>query len=177
MIINSGCNGIMDDLSQNPNAGVLESAYIDKAGCERGIKGTYGYLSSARCLGIMGMGFSIFRGDEATSNSEYAVCGQYNSRYTTAFDDVQHPFMLLYTVAGQATQLLEAIPNASFTNEDDRNTFIGEAYFLRGFAHFFLAINWRNISPISQINQIGINTGRPIEEPLEVWNLDRKSVV
>ena len=35
LIINIGCNGIMDDLSQNPNAGVLESAYIDKAGCER----------------------------------------------------------------------------------------------------------------------------------------------
>ena len=164
-----GCTGILDDLSENPNAGILESSFVDKAGCERGIKGIYGYLSSARCIGIMGMGFSISRGDETASNAEYAVCGQYNSRYNYAFDDVQHPFALLYTVASQATQLIEAIPNAKISSEVERNALIGEAYFMRAFAHFYLELNWRNISPIRSINEIGDNSGRSPESPLEVW--------
>lgn len=164
-----GCSGILDDLAQNPNAGVLETAFTDRAGVNRGVLGIYGYMESARCMGIMGMGFSLARGDESTSNAEYAVCGQYNSRYNYAFDDVQHPFALLYTMASQATQILSAIPDAKINSDVDRNALMGEAYFLRAFAHFYLELNWRNISPIRTLEEIGDNSGRAPEEPLKVW--------
>ncbi|TWF31816.1 putative outer membrane starch-binding protein [Chitinophaga polysaccharea] len=48
----------------------------------------------------------------------------------------------LYTMINRANQVIQNVPTSKNTTEAARNQALGEAYFIRGFAHFWLAYVW-----------------------------------
>ena len=146
MSLFAACNDIFDELSKNPNQQDVYGFYSTPENINKGVIGIYGYLSTPRNLGASGIGMMLSRGDEMSSVSDYTVPGEYSTRYTPSFYTIVQPFQLMYTAASQACQMIEIIPDVEFKNEQQKNAYLGEAYFLRAFAHFYLFINYRNIS-------------------------------
>jgi len=48
----------------------------------------------------------------------------------------------LYKMLNRANQVLQGVPTSKNTSESARNQALGEAYFVRGFAHFWIAYLW-----------------------------------
>ena len=48
----------------------------------------------------------------------------------------------VYWMINKANQVIEGIPTATGVSESVKNTALGEAYFVRGFAHFWIAYLW-----------------------------------
>lgn len=162
------CDGIFNDLSVNPNQVDLNSFYTTPENVEKGILGAYGYISTPRNMGACGFGLQLSRSDEASSGADYSIPGTYSDDYTASYYSISQPFQLMYTAAEQACQMIQTIPNVEFADENLKNAYLGEAYFLRAFTHFFLFINYRNIPLIKEITD-DPNAYRPQATPQESW--------
>lgn len=165
----SSCNGIFDDLSVNPNQIDLNSFYTTPENVEKGIMGAYGYLSTPRNLGACGFGLQLSRSDEASSGADYSMPGTYSEDYTSSYYTVVQPFQLMYTAAAQACQMVQIIPDVEITDETLKNAYLGEAYFLRAFTHFYLFVNYRNIPLVKEISGKA-NEYRKQATPEESWD-------
>ncbi|WP_072546218.1 RagB/SusD family nutrient uptake outer membrane protein [Mediterranea massiliensis] len=165
----TSCNDVFDDLSINPNQIDLNSFYTTPENVEKGILGAYGYISTPRNLGACGFGLQLSRSDEASSGADYSMPGTYSDDYTSSYYTIVQPFQLMYTAAGQACQMIQTIPNVDFVDEDLKNAYLGEAYFLRAFTHFFLFVNYRNIPLIKEMTG-NANEYRPQASPEECWD-------
>ena len=131
----------------------------------------YGYMSTQRCLGASGSKTTIIRSDEASSNSDYGKPGMFGADLNASYYTIEQPYTLMYTTASQASYIIETAPSVDFSgNEELRNAYMGEAYFWRAFAHYYLLINFRNISPIRQMPRNGDDYVRPLEKPAAVWD-------
>ena len=80
------------------------------------------------------------------------------------------PFGLIYSCASQATFVIEQIPNVQFPNQQQRDAILGEAYFWRGFCHFFLLTNYRNVSLITKAPEDAKDYVREVNDPETVWD-------
>lgn len=169
MGIFSSCEDIFDDLSKNPNQQDVNGFYSTPENINKGVIGIYGYISTPRNLGASGIVTMISRGDETSSVSDYGVPGEYSVRFTPSFYTVVEPFQLMYTAAAQACQMVEIIPSVDFSDEQRKNAYLGEAYFLRAFAHFYLFLNYRNIPLIKQLPK-SPNEYKPQATPQESWD-------
>lgn len=169
MLALTSCNDIFDDLSVNPNQIDLASFYDTPESVNQGIIGAYGYISTPRNMGACGFGLQLSRSDEASSGADYSVPGTYSDDYTSSYYTIVQPFQLMYTAAGQACQMVQIIPDVEFIDEELKNAYLGEAYFLRAFTHFFLFINYRNIPLITEING-NANEYRSQATPEESWD-------
>lgn len=165
----SACENIFDDLSKNPNQQDVKGFYSTPENINKGVIGIYGYISTPRNLGASGIVTMISRGDETSSVSDYGVPGEYSVRFTPSFYTVVEPFQLMYTAAAQACQMIESIPPVQFDNEKQKNAYLGEAYFLRAFAHFYLFLNYRNIPLVRQLPK-SANEYKPQASPQESWD-------
>ncbi len=76
----------------------------------------------------------------------------------------------MYTVAGQAAIAIDAAGPVSFQDTVLRNAYLGEAYCLRAFAHFFLLTNFRQVALIKTPAYLPKDYARPINTPHEVWD-------
>ena len=47
--------------------------------------------------------------------------------------------------------MIESLTEIEFSNKELQDAYLGEAYFLRAFTHFFLFINYRNIPLIKEL--------------------------
>lgn len=164
----TGCADIFDQLSSNPNQSDVNSFYTTPESCDKGILGIYGYLSTPRNLGACGFGLMLTRSDEGCSVADYGVPGAYNEEFTPSYYSLVQPFQLMYTAASQANQMIESLSELEFSNRELHDAYLGEAYFLRAFTHFFLFINYRNIPLIRQLPKAP-NEYKPQADPEETW--------
>lgn len=164
------CSDIFDDLAINPNQPSMSSYFTTPEAVNDAVLTMYGYISTQRCLGASGSKTQIIRSDEASTNSDYGKPGMYGADMNASYYTIEQPYTLMYTTASQASYIIETAPSVEFKgNEELRNTYIGEAYFWRAFAHYYLLINYRNISPIRNMPRNSKDYVRPLEAPVEVW--------
>lgn len=166
-----GCNGIFDELAINPNQPSMGAYFATPTAVNDAVMTMYGYMSTQRCLGASGSKTTIIRSDEASSNSDYSKPGMFGADLNASYYTIEQPYTLMYTAASQASYIIETAPTVNFGgNEELRNAYMGEAYFWRAFSHYYLLINFRNISPIRQMPRDGDDYVRPLEKPADVWN-------
>lgn len=162
------CNGVFDDLAVHPNQQDVNQFYKTPENINEGIIGIYSYITVPRAMGASGMGLLCNRGDEGSARSDYASPGQYTAALTPSYYTVVQPYQLFYTAASQACQMIEVIPGVNFTREKQKNAYLGEAYFLRAFCHFFLLTHFRNI-PLMKEFPKSFKDYKPQAAPEEVW--------
>ena len=166
----TSCENIFDELSINPNQSDVNSFYNTPENCDKGILGIYGYISTPRNLGACGFGLMLTRSDEGCSVADYGVPGAYNEEYTPSYYSLVQPFQLMYTAASQANQMIESLTGLEFSNKEQYDAYLGEAYFLRAFTHFFLFTNYRNIPLIKELPRAP-NEYKPQATPEESWEI------
>lgn len=165
----TSCGDVFDSLSSNPNQSDVKSFYNTPENCDKGVLGIYGYISTPRNLGACGFGLMLTRSDEGCSVADYGVPGAYNEEFTPSYYSLVQPFQLMYTAASQANQMIESLGELEFSNRELHDAYLGEAYFLRAFTHFFLFINYRNIPLIKQLPKAP-NEYKPQADPEETWD-------
>jgi len=77
---------------------------------------------------------------KVVDRSDYGSPGQYTAMLTPSYYTIVEPYQLFYTAASQACQMIEVIPTIDFANTEQRDAYLGEAYFLRAFSHFFAVL-------------------------------------
>lgn len=173
-----GCNGIFDDLAINPNQPSMGAYFSNPAAVNDAVMTMYGYMSTQRCLGASGSKTTIIRSDEASSNSDYGKPGMFGADLNASYYTIEQPYTLMYTTASQASYIIETAPTVDFSGNDElRNAYIGEAHFWRAFAHYYLLINFRNISPIRRMPRDGNDYVRPLEKPAAVWDFIQEDLI
>ena len=65
--------------------------------------------------------------------------------------------------------MIEAIPNVNFSNQQLKNAYLGEAYFLRAYTHWFLFLNFRNIPLMKELPK-SAKDYKPQATPEEAWD-------
>lgn len=166
----SSCEDIFDDLSTNPNQQDVNGFYTTPDNLNKGVLGIYSYITTPRAMGAAGTRLLANRGDESSGRSDYDVPGQYCPSLNSSWYTLVQPFQLFYTAASQACQMIEAIPTVEFEDEELRDAYLGESYFLRAFSHWFLFLNFRNISLMSTLPESSNDYYRPQASPEEVWD-------
>lgn len=88
----------------------------------------------------------------------------------------------IYTLINDCNLILKYIPEIQFTKEDDKNFILGNAYFLRGFAYFYIARIWGDapvlLLPYESANQEGIYPERdPVENVFSQAEFDIEEAV
>lgn len=169
-IMLQGCDETFDKLAINPSQPSMSSYFTTPEAVNQAVLTMYGYISTQRCLGASGSKTQLIRADEASSNSDYGKPGMYGADLNPSYYTLEQPYTLMYTTASQASYVIETAPTVDFGNKLElRNAYIGEAYFWRAFAHYYLLLNFRNISPIRNMPQTSADYVRTPEKPEEVW--------
>lgn len=166
----TGCNDIFDELAINPQQPSMGQYFTTPEAVNEAVMTCYGYIQTQRSFGASASKTMIIRSDEASSNSDYGKPGMYGSSLNSSYYTIMQPFGLLYSTISQATYVIEHIEGVTFTDQKLKNAYLGEAYFWRAFANFYLLTNYRNVSLI-QHSPTGIEDYvRPISTPDEVWD-------
>lgn len=165
----TSCDDVFDDLAVNPNQQDVDAFYTSPENVDKGVKGIYAYLTTPRALGVEATRLMANRGDESSDRTDYGVPGQYTSQMSSSWYTLVEPFALFYTAASQACQMIEKIPGVEFEDEKQKNAYLGEAYFLRGFAHWWLLMNYRNIPLMAEFPK-NSKDYKPQATPEEAWD-------
>ena len=172
------CNSVFDDLAINPNQPSMGAYFTTPEAVNDATLTLYGYISTQRCLGASGSKTQIIRSDEAASNSDYGKPGMYGEDLNASYYTIEQPYTLMYTAASQASYIIETASEVDFKGNDElRNIYMGEAYFWRAFAHYYLLINFRNISPIRHMPKNATDYVRPLEKPEAVWDFIQEDLI
>ena len=121
-------------------------------------------------MGVSGICIMLNKGDEGSAFSDYTEPGQYSNNITPSYYTIVQPYSLFYTAASQACQMIDIIPTVDFSDTARRDAYLGEAYFLRAFAHFWLLTNFRNIPMMSEVPK-SAKDYKPQADPEDVWDL------
>lgn len=163
------CSDTFDELSTNPNQQGVNGFYSSAENIDKGIIGIYSYISTPRAMGVSGLGIMCNKGDEGSAFSDYTEPGQYSANITSSYYTIVQPYSLFYTAASQACQMIDVIPKVEFANKEKQNAYLGEAYFLRAFAHFWLFTNFRNIPMMAELPK-SAKDYKPQASPEEMWD-------
>ncbi|HZK71068.1 MAG TPA: RagB/SusD family nutrient uptake outer membrane protein [Clostridia bacterium] len=88
----------------------------------------------------------------------------------------------IYTLINDCNLILKYVPKIEFTKTNDKNFILGNAYFLRSFAYFYIARIWGDapvlINPYESANQEGMYPERnPVEEVFTQAEMDIEQAV
>ena len=164
----TACEKTFDELASNPNQQDVNGFYNTPQNINKGVMGIYAYITTPRAMGTAGR-LQINRGDESSDASDYGAPGQYSAQLTSSWYTIVQPYALFYTAASQACQMIEAIPNVNFSNQQLKNAYLGEAYFLRAYTHWFLFLNFRNIPLMKELPK-SAKDYKPQATPEEAWD-------
>ena len=164
----TACDKTFDELASNPNQQDVNGFYNTPQNINKGVIGIYAYITTPRAMGTAGR-LQINRGDESSDCSDYGEPGQYSANLSSSWYTIVQPYALFYTAASQACQMIEAIPNVNFTNQQLKNAYLGEAYFLRAYTHWFLFLNFRNIPLMKELPK-SAKDYKPQATPEETWD-------
>ncbi|MFC5410370.1 RagB/SusD family nutrient uptake outer membrane protein [Larkinella bovis] len=167
LVTSLSCSNQFDELSLNPNQKTLEGITTPQA-YNTFIQGIYFYVATARNLGAQGRNVLFSRGDESSSGADYAAFGQ--NAINPDYYSLKEVYQYMYTVAGQSAIALDIASRINFPDPKLRDAYLGEAHFLRAFAHYFLLTNFRQVALIKEPAYSPADYARPINTPLEVWN-------
>lgn len=165
----TSCEDIFNELAVNPNQQDVSSFYSTPEDINKGVLGIYSYVTTPRAMGVSAARLMANRGDESSDRTDYGVPGQYSASLTPSWYTIVQPYQLFYTAASQACQMIEIIPSVEFANEQQKNAYLGEAYFLRAFSHWFLLMNFRNI-PLMEHFPKSSKDYRPQSKPEDTWD-------
>lgn len=165
----TSCSDIFDELAINPNQQDVGSFYNTPENINKGVKGIYAYITTPRAMGVSATRIMANRGDESSDRTDYGVPGQYCASLTSSWYTIAEPYGLFYTAASQACQMIEVIPNVDFSNEELKRAYLGEAYLLRAFSHWFLFLNFRNI-PLMEHFPKSSKDYKPQAAPEDTWD-------
>ena len=165
----SSCDNVFDELAVNPNQQDVASFYTNPESVNKGVIGIYSYLTTPRALGVAATRLMANRGDEGSDRTDYGVPGQYCASLTPSWYTIVEPYALFYTAASQACQMIGVIPAVKFANEEMKNAYLGESYFLRAFSHWFLFLNFRNI-PLMDSFPKSSKDYKPQSDPETTWD-------
>lgn len=164
------CNDVFDDLAVNPQQPSMDSYFTTPEAVNEAVMTCYGYVQTQRSFGASASKTMIIRSDEASSNSDYGKPGMYGSSLNSSYYTIMHPFGLLYSTASQATYVIENIDKVEFHDQEQKKAYLGEAYFWRAFANFYLLTNYRNVSLIEHAPAGMEDYVRPVTAPELVWD-------
>jgi hypothetical protein len=127
------------------------------------VNATYALLRNALNdpHGLKHFAYGDFMTDQigSTNQNDYSfvINGQWNR--ALASSDTGNPiyklrrFDMFYRIIDQANRLINRLPKmdaSAFTSESRRNTYIGEAYFMRSFAYFYMGRIWGGVPIITE---------------------------
>ena len=164
------CNDVFDDLAVNPQQPSMDSYFTTPEAVNEAVMTCYGYVQTQRSFGASASKTMIIRSDEASSNSDYGKPGMYGSSLNSSYYTIMQPFGLLYSTASQATYVIENIDKVEFFDQELKKAYLGEAYFWRAFANFYLLSNYRNVSLIEHAPAGMEDYVRPVTAPELVWD-------
>ena len=164
------CNDVFDDLAVNPQQPSMDSYFTTPEAVNEAVMTCYGYVQTQRSFGASASKTMIIRSDEASSNSDYGKPGMYGSSLNSSYYTIMQPFGLLYSTASQATYVIENIDKVEFFDQEQKKAYLGEAYFWRAFANFYLLTNYRNVSLIEHAPAGMEDYVRPVTAPEVVWD-------
>lgn len=166
----ASCNDVFDELAVNPQQPSMNQYFTTPEAVNEAVMTCYGYIQTQRSFGAAASKTMIIRSDEASSNADYGKPGMYGSSLNSSYYVIMQPFGLLYSTASQATYVIEHIDAVDFVDQKLKNAYLGEAYFWRAFANFYLLTNYRNVSLIQHSPEGMQDYVRPVSEPDEVWD-------
>ena len=164
------CNDVFDDLAVNPQQPSMDSYFTTPEAVNEAVMTCYGYVQTQRSFGASASKTMIIRSDEVSSNSDYGKPGMYGSSLNSSYYTIMQPFGLLYSTASQATYVIENIDKVEFFDQELKKAYLGEAYFWRAFANFYLLTNYRNVSLIEHAPAGMEDYVRPVTAPELVWD-------
>lgn len=151
MFINIGCE---DDILEktNPNEPGMDEFYNNPDEAELAINSVY---SALQFFGVYNRywGYSQGARSDESDFTDYVVGlpevqGLDDFTMTSSVVAVHEIWRDNYKGLLKANMVLEHIPGIVFTNEDQKNRILGEAYFLRGLYHFILIKNFSEEIPM-----------------------------
>lgn len=166
----TACNDVFDDLAVNPQQPSMGEYFTTPAAVNEAVMTCYGYVQTQRSFGASASKTMIIRSDEASSNSDYGKPGMYGSSLNSSYYTIMQPFGLMYSTASQATYVIENIDGVEFHDQELKHAYLGEAYFWRAFAHFYLLTNYRNVALIKHAPKDKEDYVRDLSTPEEVWD-------
>lgn len=128
-----------DILEEKPQAIAVETYYNTAEEIDAGV---YAIYSPLRDMSVFA---SLL---ESSSDQFYRSIGSWTAASTfqgldnTNINRVGNVWNNLYRAIRNANIIIQAIPNASETSDEDKNKLMGEARFLRAYAYFSLVRNW-----------------------------------
>lgn len=164
------CTKDLDRYNSNPNQLTATNYYKSPAEANSAITGIYGYLTTPFNLGIAGTEVRNQRSDEMSSVSDYSLYGQHLLGKGSTSYVSDNPYQLMYVALFAANDALEKIPGIVFSDEKQKNGYLGEAFFLRAFCHFYLLLTYRNIVLYDKTPKTASDFIQPQAKPSDVWN-------
>ena len=161
----TSCAGLFDDLATNPNHQSVDNFYNTPENINEGVIGIYSYMTSPRTLGATAGRLIVGRSDESTDKTEES----FTNLMGPSLGTIVQPFQLFYTSASQACQMIKSIPEVQFANKELQDVYLGEAYFLRAYAHWFLFAYYRNIPLMDELPTSSKNYKKQAA-PEETWD-------
>jgi hypothetical protein len=117
---------------------------------KKGLVGAYGPLTTIQAWGrMLGAILTIQRGDDVNPFPfpEVQDPGSFNTKSSDS--RVQEGWVELNAIVSRANAVIGYVPEIEMDAEE-KSKILGEAYFLRGLAHFYLLNMWGNIPLITQ---------------------------
>lgn len=153
----------------NPNELPVTAFWKTADDAEKGLVACYGPLTSIQGWGrMLGAILTIQRGDDVNPFPSTGVqdVGSFLAQPTDG--RVSEGWGELNAIVARTNAVIFNVPNIQM-DDAEKSRILGEAYFLRGFAHFYLLNMWGNIplitKPIEAVNDLFIEQA-PQEE---VW--------
>lgn len=159
------------ELLNDPNQLNAANFYSTPDEINQGVIAGYGYLTTPRSLGAYGKTNYISRGDEFSSTHPMAAAGTMNFQsYGPDLHTLAQPWQFVYNAIFAVNAVIENIDKPTWGNNEQRDAYLGEAYFIRAYAHFYLLTNFRNIILATSNAKTNAELFRPQSEPAEVWD-------
>ncbi|WP_395276138.1 RagB/SusD family nutrient uptake outer membrane protein [Halalkalibaculum sp. DA384] len=154
----------------DPNRLTPDTFWQSGEDAEQAIVGAYGPLTTIQGWGrMLGAILTIHRSDIVDTNPQPNVYDIGTFTLTPNDARVNEGWSELNAIVARTNQVLENVPNIEM-DETRKSEIMGEAYFLRGFAHFYLVNMWRNIplltTAITSADELNVEQA----DPSAVWD-------
>ncbi|WP_101690447.1 RagB/SusD family nutrient uptake outer membrane protein [Dysgonomonas massiliensis] len=129
----------------NPNTGLTENFWTNEQNAKYGLNAAYNYFYKPETFSRWIWFRLDLTSDEGFSASPWAELKewtQFNYNNYNFYEGNNGTIGAFYRAIFRANQVLHHVPNIEFKNEDDKNAILAQAYFLRGFYNYHLALLW-----------------------------------
>lgn len=125
-----------------------ETTIVDKTSAQTAVRGIYRQLGDDDYYGALFQTIGYLSGDNIQWTGSQSVIQQFISHAVKADNtNVATVWTGIYSTVNRANQVIDKLPavtDAALT-ADERNTLLGEAYFVRALAYFDLARTWGGV--------------------------------